>query len=79
MPKTINTYSSTTTAGTCHLKVAGRASWLAFYRHISMEYVELINCTYDLWWKLPWRLIFTNQEHYFVSVCWQHIERLGNC
>jgi len=35
MPNTINTYSNNATAGTCHLKVAGRASWLAFYRHIS--------------------------------------------
>jgi hypothetical protein len=71
--KTINT------AGTCHLKAAGRASWLAFYIHICMEYVELIKCTYGLWWKWPCRLIFQNQEHYSVSVWWQHIEWMGNC
>jgi hypothetical protein len=32
MPKTIYIQSNTATAGTCHLNVAGRASWLAFYK-----------------------------------------------
>jgi len=71
MPKTINTYSNTATAATCHLKVAEGASWLAFYRHTSMEHVDQLYIRSVVEMTLGINLY---KPEAIFCLCWQHIE-----
>jgi len=36
--------------------------------NITLKNSALPVCAYNVWWKQTWRQIFTNWEHYFISV-----------